>query len=62
MDLSDKIRILEKKAERADYILGEVEAHISGKAVRIDEKTFTLDVDFMNWFLRQWEKYKNLSK
>ncbi len=40
-----------RKYSRADYILGEVQAHLVGNATRIDK-------EFFDWFIKQWAKYQ----
>ncbi len=43
---------LGRQGSKADYILGEVYAHLITKSTPEAEETFRL------WFLRQWAKYQ----
>lgn len=46
------VRTLGEQHGRADYILGEVYAHL------MTNTTPETDKDFRFWFLRQWAKYQ----
>jgi hypothetical protein len=56
--LTEIVGEMERRRHDADYIFSEIESYMTNEAKRINEHTFTLEVDFMNWCLRRIKKYQ----